>query len=140
MPRNNTRRPSVETELRLPYGVLTFAYLAGIYWLSSLPGLGMRRGDSLVQLASNVFHILLFAGLTFCLVQVLAGRQRRQQVSWRLSGLAFLGTGALAALDEWHQSFVPGRHSSLSDLMLDLVGIGGMLLLVRLEAFREVDL
>jgi VanZ family protein len=47
---------------------------------------------------------------------------------------------SVPAVDEWHQSFVPGRHASLVDFLLDIVGIGGMLLMVRLSASaaREV--
>ena len=125
------RMPSMGMELHPRYGLLTLIYLVGIYWLSSLPELGVGTGDPLVQLASNLFHIPLYAGLTFCLLKALSGRQRRQGTSWGLSGLTLLGTGAFAALDEWHQAFVPGRSASVGDFLLDFVGIVAMLLIVR---------
>jgi VanZ family protein len=34
---------------------------------------------------------------------------------------------ALAAHDEWHQSFVPGRESTVRDLVIDTLAIGAML-------------
>jgi VanZ family protein len=36
-----------------------------------------------------------------------------------------------AVLDEWHQSFVPGRMASVSDFGRDLIGIVGMLVALR---------
>lgn len=39
-----------------------------------------------------------------------------------LTVVSFLVCGAYACADEWHQSFVPGRTSSLSDVLLDLKG------------------
>lgn len=114
------------------YGLLTVAYMGALYWQSSLPGFDVGRDDPVVQLASNLLHIPLFAGLTYCFAGAISGGKGRQGLPWRLLGLTFLGTGAYAALDEWHQSFVPGRHATVSDFVLDLVGIGGMLVMLRL--------
>jgi VanZ family protein len=36
--------------------------------------------------------------------------------------LAMLGTAAIAAVDEWHQSFLPNRSSSIWDVLLDCTG------------------
>lgn len=129
-----TGRPGHQLDPR--YGLLTLAYMAGIYGLSYLPGLGVRAGDPLVQVASNLFHIPLYAGLAFCLLRAISGGQAS---SWGLDGLTLLGAGAYALLDEWHQSFVPGRYASVGDILLNLVGIVGMLLLLRLGAFRRID-
>ncbi|MGH7432298.1 MAG: VanZ family protein [Candidatus Methylomirabilales bacterium] len=129
----------MEIEVRPRDGLLTLAYLAGIYSLSFLPGLGMREGDPLVALASNLLHIPIFAGLTFCVFQAVSAREGRQGIPGRFAALTFLGAGALAALDEWHQSFVPGRHASEGDFLLDIVGIGGMLLILHLRGLREMD-
>lgn len=113
------------------YGFLTLAYLGAIYWLTSIPDFGVGGSDPLVNLASNLFHIPLFAGLAFCLLQALSGGQPSQEVTWGAWGLTLLGSGAYAALVEWHQTFVPGRYGSMSDFLLDLIGIGGMLLILR---------
>jgi len=45
-----------------------------------------------------------------------------QRWTFRWSGLALAFTLVAAALDEFHQSFVPSRTSSLRDVMLDLAG------------------
>jgi len=45
-----------------------------------------------------------------------------QRWTFRWSGLALAFTLVAAALDEFHQSFVPSRTSSPRDVMLDLAG------------------
>lgn len=41
---------------------------------------------------------------------------------WRAAGLALLCTLLLASWDEWHQSFIPGRTSSIHDVGIDFCG------------------
>ena len=53
----------------------------------------------------------------------------------RCASLALLLTLVTASLDEWHQSFDPGRTSSLSDVGLDLIG-GILFLVVALFVFH----
>jgi hypothetical protein len=110
------------------YGLLTAALLAAIYWLSSVPGLG-TVSDPLVLLASNLSHAPLFAVLTFCWLRVLSGEL---EISGPAYWFASLASAACAVLDEWHQSSVPGRHASVGDLLLDIAGIGAMLVVVRI--------
>jgi len=42
--------------------------------------------------------------------------------SWRAALLALVCTAAVAGLDEWHQSFSPGRTASAADVALDESG------------------
>lgn len=118
-------------ELRPRYGLLTLAYMLGIYWLSSLPRPGAEGNDLSVQLAFNVLHIPLYAGLTFCLLRTVWRGRGRRGIAWGPSGLTFLVAGVYAVLDEWHQSFVPGRSASVGDFLLDLLGIGSILVVRR---------
>ena len=39
--------------------------------------------------------------------------------SWRTALLAWVGTALVAAMDEWHQSFIPSRMGSPRDVLLD---------------------
>jgi VanZ family protein len=43
----------------------------------------------------------------------------RARWSMLWSVLAFAGTGAVAGLDEWHQSFLPSRTGTIRDVLLD---------------------
>jgi VanZ family protein len=129
---------SVVTQFEWQYGLLTMAAVAAIYVLSSVPELGAAEQDPLVGLASNLSHIPAFGVLAFLLLKAISGTR---QPSWERCGLALLGSGAYAVVDEWHQSFVPGRHMSVGDFLLDLVGIGSVLLILHLRASatREVS-
>jgi VanZ family protein len=44
--------------------------------------------------------------------------------------LAMLGTAAIAAADEWHQSYLPNRTSSFWDVLLDCAGAFTLQLIV----------
>ena len=119
--------------LDLRYRLLTVMYLAVIYGLSSIPDLSTQEQHPLVRLALNLGHAPLFAGLAFCVLKSLSGALDASSDRY---ALAFAMSAACAALDEWHQSFVPGRYCSLGDFLVDVVGIAGMLFFLRLLARR----
>ena len=80
------------------------------------------RGVSL-PVSGDVFHPIVYACLAVFLgwfrVSALRGRQFIPFALW------VLVPGTLFAItDEWHQSWVPGRCSSASDVFLDLLGLG----------------
>jgi VanZ family protein len=126
------KRPT-RIRIDVRYAVLTVAAFGVIYWLSSMPDHDGTQQDPLVLLISNLSHAPVFAALAFALLRTVA---KGPQVSVEAIGLAFLGAGAGAALDEWHQSFVPGRDASVTDLLLDLAGIGGMLMFLHRRGLR----
>ena len=116
---------------RVRYGLLTALYVAGVYGLSSLPDLAVRRSHAIVLVISNLAHVPVFAGLAYCVLKTLAGRSRASRDQF---AAAFAITAALAVFDEFHQAFVPGRSTSVIDLLLDLLGIVGALVMVRLRS------
>ena len=115
------------------FALLSLTYIGGMYALSSIPDLGAGEENPVIRLASNLFHIPLYAGLAFCFLRAISGDRGP---SWWLDGLTLLGTAAYAVFDEWHQSFVPGRYASVIDILLDLGGVVGMLLFLRLSALN----
>jgi VanZ family protein len=119
------------------YGLVTMAWMAGIYWLSSHADLPSIEGGPITEGALNLAHVPLFAGLALCWLKTLS-RNDEVSGSWWRYGAASLASGAWAALDEWHQSFVPGREASAGDLFLDLAGIGTMILAVRVWSVHDV--
>jgi hypothetical protein len=110
------------------YALLTLAWTAAIYLLSSRVELGTGDSHPAVALASNLLHVPLFAGLAFCLLKTLSGGQ---EIHARLCWVVFLVTAVYAAMDEWHQSFVPGRFASVGDFLLDITGILSTILIMR---------
>ena len=65
----------------------------------------------------NLLHVPAYAVLaaSWCLI---LPRWRE----WRVSALIVLLCVAFGALDEWHQSFIPGRQADLHDLVRDAMG------------------
>ena len=81
-------------------------------------------------------HLIVFAGLALVLWRALS---HGWQQLWRARpALTAVGLTALyGASDEWHQSFVPGRHADLADLMVDALGAALAVGLVWLIAARR---
>ena len=120
------------------YGCLSLAYVAGIFWASALPRVSMT-GDPAGPFAivTNFFHLPLYAALSFFITMSLCGG-RREDASLRTLLTVLLAGSLCAALDEWHQSFVPGRSAAVSDFLLDVTGVSGMLFLLSIESRWEV--
>ncbi len=95
---------------------VALAYMAAMLFLSSLPGREVARfGLSLFLL--NLGHVPLFAGLAWVTLSAFVGPTRGRVILTAAICLLF------AVLDEWHQSFVPGRVAALGDVMADAGGI-----------------
>lgn len=88
------------------------ALMGAIFFLSSRPNLssGIEGWDFLLR---KLGHMAIFGGLFLALLYALPGRPREVAV------LAVL----YAASDEWHQSFVDGRHGTPTDVLIDTVGV-----------------
>lgn len=79
--------------------------------LPSTPVDDVRGIDKLV-------HVVLYGVLGFLVTRAAWERPR----AWQPVAAAFLGVLVWAALDEWHQSWIPGRSSDLLDLAADALG------------------
>lgn len=125
-------------ELNLRYGLFTLAYMAIISWFTSQPEPRTSGGGPLVQLAVNLYHMPLYAGLGFFVLQAISRGQALAAHRRTRAAVTVVVTGVIAALDEWHQVYVPGRDPSLFDVLLDLAGVVGLLLLCWLGTAREL--
>lgn len=93
----------------------------------------MALSDILSFLVRKAAHMGVFFVLTALLVFALRGLTDKR----RLQAAAALGLcGGLAALDEFHQAFVPGRSALPRDVLIDLCGGAAFLLCWRL--FRRL--
>ena len=104
---------------------LPLVYMASVFVLSSIPGdTGADTAVGvLLQWVSptwqNLLHVPLYAGLTLTWLWALAP----SYLGYRHRLLtAFLLTAAWGVFDEVHQSFVPGRYASWTDIGLNLLG------------------
>ncbi|MCJ7627642.1 MAG: VanZ family protein [Longimicrobiales bacterium] len=101
-------------QLILSWGPAT-AWAGLLFYLSSrswdLEGLSFQLNDKVLHL---VFYLVLGSTLAW------AGRRSRR--GWAPFALILVGM-VFAGSDEWHQSFVPLRDSSVGDFLADTVGI-----------------
>jgi VanZ family protein len=107
--------------------------MTGIWLLSSIPDQGNPEttAEQLLQWVSpelqNYLHIPLFGGLAAAWYWALQPLpvSRRQVLS-----AVLLIPSLYSFIDEWHQLQVPGRFGSLTDIVLNLVGILAVVLYV----------
>ena len=110
-----------------------------IYYLSDQPGLDIAP---LFSHEDKLIHVLAYALLgIFCMgaLQKSTAGYRPVQL-WAVTTL----TGLYGLLDEYHQGFIPGRFSTVGDVIADLAGgfLGALfvyLLARRLARRDQVD-
>jgi len=91
-------------------------WMAVTFYLSHQSGIAIPLGAP-----DYMAHGVGYAGLGALLMRALAGG-RLSAMSWRWVLVATLLGGLYGVSDEFHQSFVPGRYPSLSDVVADTVG------------------
>ena len=117
---------------RAIFAALTVAYAAVLSLLSCRPGSKSGAHGAVrqvLEVLSNLAHVPLFAGLTFGLLMVAAGGRWSRPLTPGAYALVGLAAVSFAAVDEWHQSFVPNRFAGVGDIVLDGIGIAGVILL-----------
>lgn len=142
-PAGRARLTSAARAIR--YWLPLIAWMAVIFALSHIPVdtvESVLHGplDIAPEIAKSdlVIHPLEFGVLAILAYRLLASYRR---VSRRYALLGAFGFAiAYGALDEFHQSFVPGRSATLADLGLDalgaLLGLAAILAIARLAASR----
>ncbi len=110
----------------LRWWVPLIIYMGVIFWLSSraIPSVLSRTPDYVLHFGGyfvmGILAVRAFAG----------GLVEPPRRLWVWCGLAVSLVYALT--DEWHQSFVPGRDASSTDLVADAVGVLAALLVLSL--------
>ncbi len=92
-------------------------YAGLIFYLSSLPG---KSVEFISSIKDYILHFIEYGGLGFLSIRALYAY--RKPTIRRLFFL-FLFLALFAVSDEWHQSLVPGRFATVSDVMADIVGV-----------------
>ena len=103
--------------------VLTAVYMVVLLGLSVKSSFDMEVSSFIF----NLFHVPAYVLLAFLLVNTLYVYNKK--ISFRL--WAFWGAVFYGGLMEVAQSFVPGRTASLGDLILDAIGAGGLILVIK---------
>jgi VanZ family protein len=87
-------------------------------WL--IPGISAHALDLAHYYIRKTAHVVEYVLFTLLLYRALRGRQRGWRLKWAL--VASAAAACYAGLDEFHQSFVAGRHASPWDSLLDTAG------------------
>jgi VanZ family protein len=129
---------------------LVFAWMGLIFFFSSQS----NSGTESLSIVGRLLHLLgwLVAPQTLLFYDHIFRKSAHVTVYAILAGLlyaavphagakraptAWLATALYAASDEWHQSFVPGRGPSLSDVLLDSTAALVALLVIRWACKRS---
>ena len=103
--------------MKARYYVLTLAYCAGIFWMSSQSHPPQVR----VSGADKLAHLAMYGGLAAIVSWGL--RRSERPVPPHIQFLLPILVAALYGLsDEIHQIFVPRRHFDLLDVLADTAG------------------
>lgn len=105
-------------------------WMALIFLLSSFPKLQISEGlaDFVLRKLAHMFEY----GVLFVLL-FLAFKKTTSLAKRKALWLSFLLTVLYAASDEYHQTFVPGRHGCLSDVSIDTLGaVAGVVFVQKL--------
>ena len=103
-------------------------WLSLIFYLSSQPMLLVIEDEISEKAVYKFAHFIAYGVLAWLWWRALSPDRR---ITWLLLGLA-LGLATLYGIsDEFHQFFVPGRHPRLADVLFDMAGALGTVLLLR---------
>lgn len=113
-------RPSFLTYLKAFLPALLWAGL--IFILSSqpvLPGPGAPAFDYSLK---KIAHIVVYGVLWWLVRRGISITHPKHPQNPKITFITYLVVFLYAASDEFHQSFVPGRHPNPTDLIYDLFG------------------
>lgn len=114
--------------------VFPLFYMLGLFLLSSIPATEAPENamEALLLWVSpnfqNLLHIPIFAGFTYSWFWAFSATNKPYKSSILLASFLSL---SYAIFDELYQINVPGRYGSLTDLILDSVGIGLAILISK---------
>ncbi|MBN2185334.1 MAG: VanZ family protein [Candidatus Krumholzibacteriota bacterium] len=121
--------------LRIKRWLPLFVWVAIIFGASSIPGvvtddvkLPMDFDKLIHFLEYMVFAVLFYRGLSY----------DSGKVNWILCSVVILTGGGIAGLDEMYQSYIPGRDSSIFDLIADFAGVVAGSVFAVLKHVRKV--
>ena len=102
-----------------------------ILFVTSLPG---GHVPSQLSPYDKVVHFAIYGFFAVLLTRDLSAVTGR----WRAALVAIVIAVAFGAADEWHQGFIPGRATDISDWRADSIGAAlGALLFVMFNWFRR---
>ena len=99
-----------------------------LHWL--LPHATPKTLSTIHHVIRKCGHFAEYFILSLLILRGLRAQHRDFGLRWAL--IVILMVAGYAALDEFHQSFVPGRSAAVSDVLLDTSGGAAAILIVAL--------
>jgi len=96
----------------------TICWMCLIFYLSSLSGHEVSQPFPLKPIPL-IGHIVLFSGLAALLLLAILGWKFEINLRWVITVAVFSSLFGIS--DEYHQSFVTGRHASIADASIDSI-------------------
>jgi VanZ family protein len=87
-------------------------------WL--LPHASLETIDLLHAIVRKCGHVTEYFIFSLLVLRSLRAGRRGRSLKWALITISIVA--AYASIDEFHQSFVPGRTAAVSDVLLDTAG------------------
>ena len=106
---------------KLKYSYITVVYIILISIISHIPGDNVSESTGNFPIQDELFHFMEFLVLGYLLQLSLTENfsLTKKEVMFSTIIIGF----SIACLDEIHQGFVRGRHSSVGDMISDFTGI-----------------
>lgn len=102
----------LQRALRLGAAVVAIAMPVGLYFGGAQPVAVGLFPTPLSKLVHGITFGVLAAAVAYA-----SGLR-----GWRMVLAGFSASVAVGAMDEWHQTYLPGRHGQLSDVGFDALG------------------
>ena len=112
---------------KIHWTLITAIYMLGILWSSLQPEVHQKH-DVVRETVHNGLHVPAYMMLTFLLVRTF---QSYKNTKLRIALWAFIISASWGWINEIVQSYVPGRTCSLSDEVLNIIGTGLSLILIK---------
>jgi VanZ family protein len=93
-----------------------------IYFLSSLPSSATGPDTLTFKIISHLLHLVIFGILSILFFLTLKWDKPLSDTGLLLFIFSLLLTIIYAIIDEYHQSFSPGRIASIKDIIIDVSG------------------
>jgi VanZ family protein len=131
----STRPARTAAQTFIRFWLPAVALCAAIFVQSAYPPLGQIPPWPHID---KVLHAFVYGMLGVLICRALSTIRPLSANKWRLVVYAVALTTLYGLSDEWHQSFVPGRHASAADLLADFIGalVGSAVGLAMLSRFR----
>ena len=98
-----------------------------IFTFSSIPSAELPDFDWADRIVKKGGHALGYGLLALSYLRALKGDHKGFNTRWLIT--AWVMATLYSATDEFHQSFVPGRHPAATDVLIDAVGAATALMI-----------